>query len=203
MDKPTLSGFIKALFNSDSDREKFAKVTLDTGQVAEAESFEVGSEFFVVTDSGELAPAGAGEYMTESGETIVVDESSIITEIVPAGSDADEDADGDEGGDVDMNSEESEEGSEEGEESEEAKFATVSDFEAFKAEIREEIKGALAELVGEFKKEMSSQKAASEEELKLLKEKFHTPRDIEDEEEEQSEGFKFKTKKEKVILEAE
>ncbi len=59
---------------------KFETMKLDNGAVFEAESFDVGSEIFVVADE-ERVPVPVGEYLTEDGMAILVSEEGIIADI--------------------------------------------------------------------------------------------------------------------------
>lgn len=62
---------------------KLEQMTLDSGAVLEAESFEAGQEVFVVSDEERVA-VPVGEYSTEDGKVIVVSEEGLIAEVKEA-----------------------------------------------------------------------------------------------------------------------
>lgn len=62
---------------------KLEQMTLDSGAVFEAESFEAGQEVFVVSDEERVA-VPVGEYSTEDGKVIVVSEEGLIAEVKEA-----------------------------------------------------------------------------------------------------------------------
>ena len=62
---------------------KLEQMTLDSGAVFEAESFEAGQEVFVVSDEERVA-VPVGEYTTEDGKVIVVSEEGLIAEVKEA-----------------------------------------------------------------------------------------------------------------------
>ena len=62
---------------------KLEQMTLDSGAVLEAESFEAGQEVFVVSDEERVA-VPVGEYTTEDGKVIVVSEEGLIAEVKEA-----------------------------------------------------------------------------------------------------------------------
>ena len=62
---------------------KLEEMKLDNGAVFEAESFEVGSEVFVIADEERVA-VPVGKYQTEDGKVIVVSEEGVIAEIKEA-----------------------------------------------------------------------------------------------------------------------
>ena len=62
---------------------KLEQMTLDSGAVFEAESFEAGQEVFVVSDEERVA-VPVGEYTTEDGKVIVVAEEGLIAEVKEA-----------------------------------------------------------------------------------------------------------------------
>ena len=74
MDTKTMLKQIKALLNA---KVNLASATLDNGAVLEADSFEAGSNVFIVTD-GEKVPLPVGEYTTDDGKKLVVEEEGII-----------------------------------------------------------------------------------------------------------------------------
>ena len=59
---------------------KLEQMTLDSGAVLEAESFEAGQEVFVVSDEERVA-LPVGEYSTEDGKVILVSEEGLIAEV--------------------------------------------------------------------------------------------------------------------------
>lgn len=63
-----------------SDEVKLAQATLENGTVIESESFEVGSEVFIVTEEEKVA-LPIGDYTLEDGEVLVVEEEGIIASI--------------------------------------------------------------------------------------------------------------------------
>ena len=68
---------------------KLEQMKLDNGAVFEAEVFEAGAEIFVVADEERVA-VPVGEYKTEDGMVIVIDEEGIIGEIKDAESEEEE-----------------------------------------------------------------------------------------------------------------
>lgn len=63
-----------------SDEVKLAQATLENGTVIESESFEVGSEVFIVTEEEKVA-LPIGDYTLEDGEVLAVEEEGIIASI--------------------------------------------------------------------------------------------------------------------------
>ena len=63
-----------------SEEVKLAQATLENGTVIESESFEAGSEVFIVTED-EMVALPVGEYKLEDGETLIVEEEGIIASI--------------------------------------------------------------------------------------------------------------------------
>ena len=63
-----------------SDEVKLAQATLENGTVIESESFEVGSEVFIVTEEEKVA-LPIGDYTLEDGEVLVVEEEGVIASI--------------------------------------------------------------------------------------------------------------------------
>ena len=59
---------------------KLDQMTLENGNIFEAESFELGQEVFIVTDDEKVA-VPAGEYELQDGNIIVVNENGEIAEI--------------------------------------------------------------------------------------------------------------------------
>jgi hypothetical protein len=63
-----------------SEEVKLAQATLENGTVIESESFEAGSEVFIITEDEKVA-LPIGEYKLEDGETLVVEEEGIIASV--------------------------------------------------------------------------------------------------------------------------
>ena len=63
-----------------SEEVKLAQATLENGTVIESESFEAGSEVFIVTEDEKVA-LPVGEYTLEDGEILVIEEEGIIASI--------------------------------------------------------------------------------------------------------------------------
>ena len=63
-----------------SEEVKLAQATLENGTVIESETFEIGSEVFIVTDDEKVA-LPVGEYSLEDGEQLKVEEEGIIAAI--------------------------------------------------------------------------------------------------------------------------
>jgi hypothetical protein len=62
---------------------KMAESVLEDGVTrVEAESFEAGSKLFVVSESGEKAPAPEGTHTLEDGTKVTVDAEGTISEVV-------------------------------------------------------------------------------------------------------------------------
>jgi len=68
---------------------KLEQMKLDNGAVFEAEVFEAGAEIFVIADEERVA-VPVGEYKTEDGMVIVIEEEGIIGEIKEAESEEEE-----------------------------------------------------------------------------------------------------------------
>ncbi len=119
-----------------SEEVKLEQQALDNGTVIEADSFEAGSEVFIITDDEKVA-LPIGEYQLEDGRMLVVVEEGLISEMKEAGEEEVE--------------EEVEEVEAEEEEKEEMGYATKEELAEVKDMI-EEIKAML-----EPKEEMSSE----------------------------------------------
>ena len=63
-----------------SEEVKLAQATLENGTVIESESFEAGSEVFIITEDEKVA-LPIGEYKLEDGETLIVEEEGIIASV--------------------------------------------------------------------------------------------------------------------------
>ena len=62
---------------------KMAESVLEDGVTkVEAESFEAGSKLFVVSESGETAPAPEGNHTLQDGTKVTVDAEGTITEVI-------------------------------------------------------------------------------------------------------------------------
>ena len=125
-----------------SEEVKLAQATLENGTVIESESFEAGSEVFIVTEDERVA-LPVGEYKLEDGETLAVSEEGIIASI----------------GAVEEEVEEEVEAAEE--EKEEMEYATKAELSEIKAMI-DEIK-AMIEPKEEMSEEVESNTVKSEE----------------------------------------
>lgn len=119
-----------------SEEVKLEQQALDNGTVIEADSFEAGSEVFIITDDEKVA-LPIGEYQLEDGRMLVVVEEGLISEMKEAGEEEVE--------------EEVEEVEAEEEEKEEMGYATKEELQEVK-DIVDEIKAML-----EPKEEMSSE----------------------------------------------
>lgn len=72
---------VKELVGIEASQEvKLAQATLENGTVIESESFEAGSEVFIITEDEKVA-LPIGEYKLEDGETLVVEEEGIIASV--------------------------------------------------------------------------------------------------------------------------
>ena len=130
---------------------KLAQATLENGTVIESESFEIGSEVFIVTEDEKVA-LPVGEYSLEDGEQLKVEEEGIIAAIGKPEEPAEEEA---------SKEEELEE------EKEEMGYATKEELAEVKSMI-EEIKA----MIEKDKKEMSEEvEETDKEELSKQEEK--------------------------------
>ena len=77
--------------SEETQEVKLAQATLENGTVIESESFEAGSEVFIVTEEEKVA-LPIGEYTLEDGETLTVEEEGIIASIGAAEEPAEEPA---------------------------------------------------------------------------------------------------------------
>jgi len=86
---------VKELVGVEASQEtpeiKLAQATLENGTVIESETFEAGSEVFIVTDEEKVA-LPIGEYTLEDGEQLTVEEEGIIASIGAAEEPAEEEA---------------------------------------------------------------------------------------------------------------
>jgi len=119
-----------------SEEVKLEQQALENGTVIEADSFEAGSEVFIITEDEKVA-LPVGEYQLEDGRMLVVVEEGLISEMKEAGEEEVE--------------EEVEEVEAQEEEKEEMGYATKEELQEVK-DIVDEIKAML-----EPKEEMSSE----------------------------------------------
>ena len=140
---------------------KLEQMKLDNGAILEAEVFEAGAEIFVVADEERVA-VPVGEYETEEGMVIVIEEEGVISEIKEAEA-KEEEAPQQEEEEVEVEAKE--------EEKEEMGYATKEELAEVKAMI-EDIKAMLepkeemsAEPKEEVKEELSSDKVELSEEV--------------------------------------
>jgi hypothetical protein len=121
---------------------ELAQLKLENGTVLEAEAFEAGNEIFILTEDDKIA-LPVGEYLTEEGKTLVVEEEGIIQEIK-----AEEEV-------------EEEAPAEEEEEEVEAEYVSKEEFESAVEEIKgminelKEVKEEMAEVEEQVKQELS------------------------------------------------
>ena len=123
---------------------KFEQMTLENGAVLEAESFEAGSEVFVVSGDDRVA-APVGEHLLEDGRILVIEKEGVVAEIKDAATEVE----------VEVEAPEAEVELAEVEVKEEAP-AVVAIIEKVLEEIammREEMKGMREEMGGYAKKE--------------------------------------------------
>ena len=72
---------VKELIGVELQEEvKLAQATLENGTVIESESFEAGSEVFIVSEEDKVA-LPVGDYTLEDGEILIVEEEGIIASI--------------------------------------------------------------------------------------------------------------------------
>tara|TARA_B100001094_G_scaffold130628_1_gene126451 strand:- start:4716 stop:5330 length:615 start_codon:yes stop_codon:yes gene_type:complete len=77
--------------SEETQEVKLAQATLENGTVIESETFEAGSEVFIVTEEEKVA-LPIGEYTLEDGEQLTVEEEGIIASIGAAEEPAEEEA---------------------------------------------------------------------------------------------------------------
>jgi ribosomal protein L30/L7E len=116
--------------SEETQEVNLAQATLENGTVIESETFEAGSEVFIVTEEEKVA-LPIGEYTLEDGEKLTVEEEGIIASI---GAAVEEEAPAEE--------EASEEVKAEEEEKEEMAYATKEELAEVKSMI-EEIKAMI------------------------------------------------------------
>ena len=71
---------VGAELKEEAQEVELAQATLENGTVIESETFEVGSEVFIVTDDEKVA-LPVGEYTLEDGEQLKVEEEGVIAAI--------------------------------------------------------------------------------------------------------------------------
>ena len=72
---------VKELIGVELQEEvKLAQATLENGTVIESETFEAGSEVFIVSEEDRVA-LPVGDYTLEDGEILIVEEEGIIASI--------------------------------------------------------------------------------------------------------------------------
>lgn len=71
---------VGAELKEEAQEVELAQATLENGTVIESETFEVGSEVFIVTDDEKVA-LPVGDYTLEDGEQLKVEEEGIIASI--------------------------------------------------------------------------------------------------------------------------
>jgi hypothetical protein len=59
---------------------QFAQMTLENGAVLEAETFEAGSEVFIISGDDRVA-APVGEHLLDDGRVLVITEEGVVAEI--------------------------------------------------------------------------------------------------------------------------
>ena len=120
---------------------ELAQLKLENGTVLEADAFEAGNEIFILTEDDKIA-LPVGEYLTEEGKTLVVEEEGIIQEI-KAEEEVEEEAPAEE------------------EEVVEAQYVSKEEFESAVEEIKgminelKEVKEEMAEVEEQVKQELS------------------------------------------------
>ncbi len=77
-----LSAFSPESTEKEVEEVKLAKAKLKDGSEIEADSFEVGSEVYIIVE-GESVLATEGEYELEDGSFIVVSSEGVISEVKP------------------------------------------------------------------------------------------------------------------------
>jgi hypothetical protein len=137
---------IKTLLNIEV---KLEETKLENGTVISAESFEKGSEVFIVTDDEKVAMP-VGEYILEDGRLVVVEEEGIIGDIRDVSDD------------VPAKEEETEDLEEKEEVKEDGDLAEVGDWEGMEKRIQN-LEDAIASLKGEIKAEDVEEEELSDE----------------------------------------
>ena len=143
---------IKTLLNIEV---KLEETKLENGTVISAESFEKGSEVFIITDDEKIAMP-VGEYILEDGRLVVVEEEGVIGDVRDVSDDipAKEETE-----DLEDKKEVTEEGTEEVKE--DGDLAEVGDWEGMEKRIQN-LEDAIASLKGEVKAEDVEEELADE-----------------------------------------
>jgi len=158
---------IKTLLNLEV---KLEEQKLENGTLIEADSFEKGKEIFIKTDDEKVAMP-VGEYMTEDGKLIVVEEEGIIADMrdpsdgVPAKEDAGKEKDED-----GYKKEETEDLEEKKDEEEMDEEAAVGDWKGMEKRIKN-LEDAIADL-----KRDKENKMEEEEEVEMENEVNRQPK---------------------------
>ena len=77
MEKTKILNQIRTLLNIEV---KLEEMKLENGTVVSADTFEKGSEIFIVTDDEKVAMP-VGEYILEDGRLVVVSEEGMIADV--------------------------------------------------------------------------------------------------------------------------
>jgi hypothetical protein len=70
---------------------KFEQMTLENGAVLEAETFEAGSEVFIISGDDRVA-APVGEHLLDDGRVLVIEEEGVVAEIKEAAAEVEAEA---------------------------------------------------------------------------------------------------------------
>jgi hypothetical protein len=70
---------------------QFAQMTLESGAVLEAETFEAGSEVFIISGDDRVA-APVGEHLLDDGRVLVITEEGVVAEIKEAAAEVEAEA---------------------------------------------------------------------------------------------------------------
>ncbi len=162
---------VKELVGVELETEKvtLAQATLKNGTVLESESFEKGSEVFIVTEDERVA-LPVGSYELEDGEMILVKEEGIIDAIGKAEEEEVQEKEEELSEEVEVQAEE---------EKEEMQYATKTELEEVK-KLVEEVKDMVKAMDQKPKEEMSAvveppQKITHSPEIKESKVNVQTP----------------------------
>lgn len=145
----TLSKIMQILNLSEEVKVEAAQATLENGTILEAEAFEPGNEVFIVTEDERVA-VPVGEYVMEDGRVLVVAEEGIIGEIREGG---EEEAPAEEAPAEEVEAAEEEEVP--AEEEEDPNYVTREEL----AEVVNEIKKMVEEMMSEREEKMASERA--------------------------------------------
>ena len=128
---------------SEEVKVEAAQAKLENGTVLEAEAFEAGNEVFIVSEDERVA-VPVGEYVMEDGRTLVVAEEGIIASIGEASEEEEAPA-----------AEEAPAEEVEAAEEEQMNYVTREEL----AEVVNEIKSMVEEMMGEREEKMAAEKA--------------------------------------------